>query len=49
MVYIGFVDLKKAYDRINKEALRQVLRMYNVGSKLLININRADVSEVIVM
>ena len=25
-VYVGFIDLEKAYDRINREALR----MYNV-------------------
>ena len=34
-VYVPFVDLEKAYDRINREALWQVLRMYDVGGKLL--------------
>ena len=34
-VYVGFIDLEKAYDRVNSEALWQVLRMYNVGGKLL--------------
>ena len=34
-VYVGFMDLEKAYDRINREALWQVLRMYEVGGKLL--------------
>ena len=34
-VYVGFIDLEKAYDRFNREALCQVLRMYDVGSKLL--------------
>ena len=48
VVYMGFMDLEKAYDRVNrealcqvlsaKEALWQVLRMYNVGSKLLTGI-----------
>ena len=32
---MGFIDLEKAYDGVNKEALWQVLRMYDVGSKLL--------------
>ena len=32
-VYVGFIDLEKAYDRVNKEALWQVLRMYDVGIK----------------
>ena len=30
-VYVGFIDLEKAYDRINREALWQVLRMYDRG------------------
>ena len=30
-VYVSFVDLEDVYDRVNKEALWQVLRMYNVG------------------
>ena len=34
-MYEGFVDLEKLYDRVNREALRQVLRMYDVGGKLL--------------
>ena len=29
------MDLEKAYKRVNKEALWQVLRMYDVGGKLL--------------
>ena len=29
------MDLEKTYDRVNREALWQVLRMYNVGDKLL--------------
>ena len=29
------MDLEKAYDRVKREALLQVLRMYDVGGKLL--------------
>ena len=32
---MGFMDLGKLYDRANREALWQVLRIYDVGSKLL--------------
>ena len=32
---MGFLDLKKEYDRMNREALWQVLRMYDVGGNLL--------------
>ena len=31
----GFYRLEKAYDGVNKEALWQLLRMYDVGGKLL--------------
>ena len=34
-VNVGFMDLEKAYDRVNREALWQVVRMYDVGGKLL--------------
>ena len=34
-VYWAFMDLEKAYDRIDRVALWQVLRMYGVGGKLL--------------
>ena len=30
-VYASFIDLEKAYDEVNREALWQVLRMYDVG------------------
>ena len=33
--YVGFMDLEEVNDRVNREALWQVLRMYNVGGKLL--------------
>ena len=32
---MDFIDLEKAYDRINREVLWQVLRMYDVEGKLL--------------
>ena len=32
---MGFIDLEKVYDRVNREALWQVLRMYDVGGKLM--------------
>ena len=32
---VGFMDLEKVYVRINREDLWQVLRMYNLGDKLL--------------
>ena len=35
VVYVGFMDLEKAYDTVNRAALWQVLRMYDVGGKLL--------------
>ena len=34
-VYVSFIDLEKVYDRVNREAFCQVLRMYNVGGKIL--------------
>ena len=34
-VYVGLIDLEKTYKRVNREALCQVLRMYDVGGKLL--------------
>src|SRR5277367_2527837 len=34
-LYAAFMDLEKAYDRIDREGLWQVLRMYGVESKLL--------------
>ena len=32
---MGFIDLEKAYDKVNREALWQELRMYDMGNKLL--------------
>ena len=29
-VYVSFIDLRKAYDKVNSKALWQVLKMYDV-------------------
>ena len=34
IAYVGFMDLDKAYDRVNREALWQLLRIYDVSGKL---------------
>ena len=34
-MYVGCMDWEKAYDRVNMEPLWQLLRMYDVDSKLL--------------
>ena len=38
-VYVGFMDLEKAYDRVDREAVWQVLRMYDVDNKLFKHTN----------
>ena len=43
-MYVGFMDLEKVYDKVNREALWQVLRMYDVGDKLLNGIKSMYVS-----
>ena len=35
-VFVCFIDLEKAYDRVNREALWQVLRMW--GAKLCLEL-----------
>ena len=34
-VYFAFMDLEKAYDRVDRNALWKVLMMYGVGGRLL--------------
>ena len=34
-VYFAFMDLEKAYDRVDRDAMWNVLRLYGVGGKLL--------------
>ena len=38
------MSLEKPPDRVNREALRQVLRMYYMGGKLLNGIKRVNVN-----
>ena len=33
-VYVGFMGVGRAYDVVNREALRQVLKIYVVGGKV---------------
>ena len=34
-VYLAFLDLEKAYDRADREAMWNMMRLYGVGGKLL--------------
>ena len=34
-LYAAFMDLEKAYDRVDREGLWEVLRIYGVGGQLL--------------
>ena len=45
-MYVGFMGLEKAYDRVNREDIWQVLRMYDVGGKLLNYIKSMSVNSV---
>ena len=38
-VYVGFMDCEKVYDRVNREPLWQVLRIYDVGGTVEWNFN----------
>ena len=46
-VYVGFMDLEKAYDRVNWKELWQVMRIYDVGSKLLNGIESVYVNNLV--
>ena len=48
-VYVRFLDLEEGYDRFNREALLQVLRMYDVGGKLLNGIRSMYINSVAVL
>ena len=43
-VYVGFIDLEKVYNSVNMEGLWQVLRIYDVGGKLLGGIKNMHVN-----
>ena len=34
-IYVDFIDLEKVYNRVNRESVWQVLRIYDVRGKLL--------------
>ena len=34
-VYFAFLDLEKAYDRVDRDAMWNVLRLYGIGGRLL--------------
>ena len=36
---MGFMDLEKVYDKVSREVLWQILRMYDMGGKLFNDIN----------
>ena len=44
-VYVAFMDLEKAYDRVDREALWQLLSVYGVGGGLLAAIKKLYVSK----
>ncbi len=41
-MYAAFIDLEKAYDRVDRNALWSVLKIYGVGGQLLKGIQAAD-------
>ena len=44
-MYVGFIDLKKVHDTVNREALWRVLRMYDVRGKLLSGIKNMHINK----
>ena len=34
-LYVGYKDLEKGYERVDREGLRECLRMYGIGGRLL--------------
>ena len=46
-VYVSFMNLEKAYDRVNRETLWKVLRIYDAGGKLLNGITSMYVNSLV--
>ena len=52
-MYFAFLDLEKAYDRIDRKAMWRVLRIYGIGGRLgriaelqiRMHVNSSDVHE----
>ena len=45
-MYVGSTNLEKVYYRVNREALWQVLRMYDVGGKFLSGTKSMNVNSI---
>ena len=45
-MHIDFMDLEKAYDKVNREAMWQVFKMYDEWSKLLSGIKSIYIDSV---
>ena len=39
VVYVSFIGLEKVYNRVNRKALWQVLRLYDVGEGKLLSMH----------
>jgi hypothetical protein len=37
-VFVAFMDFEKAYDRVDRQTMREVLMMYGAGGKILVAI-----------
>ena len=43
-VYVGFMDLGKVYDKVNRETIWQMMTIYDVDGKLLNGIKNMNVN-----
>ena len=46
-MYVGFIDLEKVYNRVNREALWEVLSVYHERCKLLSGIKSMYVDSLV--